>query len=178
MPLIKTISPEQATGELAQIYEQIKAMRGRVPSSSRLWSASPALLKQQMDFIAYYMKHPTLSAPLLASIRILVSSATNCKYCVDFNSAMLVNMMGWSMDNVAELKEKANSSKLSDRENAMLSFVVKSVRNCSKADETELNTLRAQGWSDADLLDALQHGARMSAIDVIFNTFDLVSDDE
>ncbi len=178
MPLIKTIKPEDATGELAEIYAQMKALRGRVPMSSQLWSASPEQLKQQLAFIGYYMNHKTLSAPLLATIRILVSSNTGCKYCVDFNSGLLVNMMGWSVDDVAELKTIGKSSKLEPKENAMLSFVVTSVKKSSKADENELNALRAMGWSDGDILDALQHGARMSAIDIIFNTFDLISDDE
>jgi uncharacterized peroxidase-related enzyme len=178
MPLIKTIKPEDATGELAELYAQIKAIRGKVPASSQLWSASPELLKQQISFIGYYMKHETLSAPLLACIRILVSSQTNCKYCVDFNTGMLINMLGWSIDDTAALKNNAQSEKLSPKENAMLTFVVTSVKKCSKANEAELNALRAMGWEDGDILDALQHGARMSAIDIIFNTFDLISDDE
>jgi len=178
MALIKTIKPEEATGEIAELYAHIKAIRGRVPASSQLWSVSPTLLKGQLDFIGYYMSHKTLSAPLLACVRILVSSETNCKYCIDFNSALLINMMGWSSDDVVGLKAEGKSLKLNDKENAMLAFVVNSVKKCSKADENELNSLRSMGWEDSDILDALQHGARMSAIDIIFNTFDLISDDE
>jgi alkylhydroperoxidase family enzyme len=176
--LIKTIKPEDATGELADLYAQIKAIRGRVPMSSQLWSASSEQLKQQLAFIGYYMNHKTLSTALLAAIRILVSSNTGCKYCVDFNTGMLINMLGWSIDETDELKTVGKSSKLSPKENAMLSFVVTSVKKCAKADEAELTALRAMGWEDGDMLDALQHGARMSAIDIIFNTFDLISDDE
>lgn len=40
------------------------------------------------------MNHPTLSMPLLASIRIMVSRGEDCAFCVDYNSAMLVNMAG------------------------------------------------------------------------------------
>ncbi len=175
--LIKTIKPEDATGELADLYAQIKAIRGKVPMSAQLWSTSPELYKQQLAFIGYYMNHKSLSAPLLAAIRILVSSSTNCKYCIDYNTAMLINMFGWSVDETLMLKQNGKSQKLSDKENAILSFVVNSVKKCAKADEAELNALRSMGWEDGDILDALQHGARMSAIDIIFNTFDLVSDD-
>lgn len=176
MALIKTIKPEEATGELAEIYAKVAAIRGRVPNSSQIWSVSPEQLKQQLSFIGYYMGHKTLSAPFLAAIRILVSTSTDCVYCVDFNSAMMVNMFGWSADDVAELKQNGKSEKLSEKENAILSFVVKSVKACKKADEAELNALRGMGWEDSDILDALQHGARMSAIDIIFNTFDIEND--
>ncbi|MDD3468110.1 MAG: hypothetical protein PHE67_13255, partial [Campylobacterales bacterium] len=130
------------------------------------------------SFIGYYMNHKSLSAPLLAAIRILVSSSTNCKYCIDYNTAMLVNMFGWSVDETLMLKQNGKSQKFSDKENALLAFVTKSVRECKKADEKELDSLRNMGWSDGDILDALQHGARMYAIDIIFNTFDLINDDE
>lgn len=176
MALIKTIKPEEATGELAELYAKIKANRGRVPNSSQIWSISPELYKQQLSFVGYYMNHKSLSAPLLAAIRILVSSSANCAYCVDFNSAMLINMFGWSIDDVDGLNKEGKSPKLTDNENAMLSFVVNSVKKSQKADVNELNALRAMGWEDCDLLDALQHGARMSAIDIIFNTFDIDND--
>ena len=85
-------------------------------------------------------------------------------------------MFGWSIDDVDGLKKEGKSAKLTDNENAMLSFVVNSVKKSQKADVNELNALRAMGWEDCDLLDALQHGARMSAIDIIFNTFDIDND--
>jgi len=176
MPLIHTIAPQEATGELAQLYAQVLALRGRVPNSSQIWSSSPDLYKQQLAFIDYYRLHKSLSVALLASIRILVSSSTNCQYCVDFNSAMLINQMGWSPQEVMELKQEGTSIQLSEKENKMLSFVLKSVKNNKKADVNELNILRGLGWSDADLLDALQHGTRMLAVDIIFNTFDIEND--
>lgn len=178
MALIEIIKPEDATGEVAQVYAKIKELRGEIPASAQIWSVSPKLLMQQLDFASYYMNHETLSAPLLACLRMLVSSQVSCKYCVDYNSAMLVNLFGWSVSDVGYLKAQGQSPKLSDKENAMLSFVVAAVKKCSKADESELNDLRKMGWKDSDILDALQHGARMSAIDIIFNTFDLEGGDK
>ncbi len=176
MALIKTIEPENATGELKELYDQILKLRGRIPNSSKMWSISPELYKQQIAFIEFYMKHETLTMPLLACVRILVSAKNSCAYCVDFNSAMLVNLAGWSAKDVDELKTTGKSTKLSEKEQKMLDFIAKSVKECKKADESELNALRTLGWSDKDILDGLQHGARMSAIDIIFNVFDIEND--
>lgn len=176
MPLIKTITPEAATGELAELYAQILAIRGRVPNSSQIWSISPELYKQQLSFINYYVTHKTLSTSLLASIRMLISSATDCQYCIDFNKAMLINLCGWQLEDVAHLAATRQSPKLSEKENKLLTFVLKSVKNCKKADVADLDELRAVGWDDADILDAVQHGARMAAIDIILNTFDVEND--
>ena len=120
MPLIKTYETDEATGELAKLYEIITTMRGRVGNNAKLFSISPELLKQQMEFIKFYMNHPTLSMPLLASIRIMVSSGEDCAFCVDYNSAMLINMASWSMKQVEEMKTDMDKANLEKREIALL----------------------------------------------------------
>jgi alkylhydroperoxidase family enzyme len=83
MSLINMVQPEEATGELEQIYAEIKHAFGSVPNVLKVWSASPLLLKQQWEFIAYSMKHPNLSAVLLTCIRLMVSRGNHCEYCVE-----------------------------------------------------------------------------------------------
>ena len=67
MPLIKTYETNEAKGELLEIYNEIIKVRGEVGNNAKLFSSSPELLKQQLDFIKYYSTHPTLSMALLAS---------------------------------------------------------------------------------------------------------------
>lgn len=176
MSLIKTIEPQNATGELAELYAKISQIRGVVPNSSKLWSQSPELLKQQLAFISYYMNHKSLSAQLLAAIRMLVSTENSCEYCVDFNTAMLINSFGWSHEDVEALKNTKASVKLSDKEQKMLDFVLKSVKEKTKTSALELDKLSEMGWDESDILDALQHGARMSAIDIVFNVLGVEKD--
>lgn len=171
MPLIQTIAPEDATGELAKIYKVIEAMRGSVGNNARLFSISPELLRQQMDFITFYTNHPTLSMPLLAAIRIMVSSGEECRFCVDYNTAMLINMAGWSSDQVAAMRKDPKSANLPEREIAMLNLAIKAVRNAHGVNANDLDTLREMGWSDADMFDAINHATRMLSTDIIFNTF-------
>lgn len=171
MPIIKTVSPEEATGTLAGYYEQIEAMRGSVGNNARLFSASPELLRQQMDFIGYYMQHPTLSMPLLAAVRIMVSSGESCAYCVDFNTGLLINLAGWTPEQVAAMREDMDAAPFEAKEKAMLKLVIKAVRNAHDVSAEDMEALRALGWEDGEILDAVSHGARMLATDVLFNTF-------
>jgi uncharacterized peroxidase-related enzyme len=171
MPLIQTIAPEDATGELAKIYKVIEAMRGTVGNNAQLFSVSPELLRQQMDFIRFYMNHPTLSMPLLAAIRIMVSSGEECQFCIDYNTGMLINMAGWTFDQVTEMRKDPKSANLPERETAMLLLAIKAVRITHSVNADDLDTLREMGWSDSDILDAVSHATRMLATDIIFNTF-------
>lgn len=171
MPLIKTYEKDEATGELLEIYEEIMKLRGEVGNNAKLFSSSPQLLKQQLEFIKYYATHETLSMPLLASIRVCVSNQEKCNFCIDFNTALLVNNAKWTIEEVDNLKDKIYSEKLTKEENTLLKFVIDSVKNPHKVDENIINELKAQSWSDKDILDALNHGARMYATDILFNSF-------
>ena len=85
MALVQTVSPEQATGKVAQIYGQIEQRFGRVHAGFQLYSASPDLMEQLAAQNGYYMQHPSLGFVLLALIRMLVSERNSCAHCVAFN---------------------------------------------------------------------------------------------
>ena len=171
MPLIQTIEPQEATGELAKIYEIITSMRGTIGNNAKLFSVSPELLRQQIDFIKFYINHPTLSMPLLACIRIMVSSGEECQFCIDYNTAMLINMAGWTFEQVAAMRKNIDEANLPERETAMLRLAIKAVRNAHGVNADDLDSLREMNWSDSDILEAVNHATRMLATDIIFNTF-------
>lgn len=176
MPIIKTVAPQDATGVLAEYYAKITAMRGEVRNNAMLFSASPELLRQQMDFIIHYANHPTLSMPLLAAIRVMVSSGETCEYCIDFNTGMLINMAGWTPEQVAAMRHNIVDTPFPAKEAAMLKLAVKAVRNAHGVTASDLDELRELGWSDGDILDAVNHGARMLATDILFNAFKIEKD--
>ncbi|HHH72858.1 MAG TPA: hypothetical protein ENL04_03435 [Sulfuricurvum sp.] len=171
MPIINTVSPEEATGDLAGYYRKIKAMRGSVGNNAVLFSSVPELLRQQMDFVMYYANHPTLPMPLLAAIRVMVSSGESCDYCIDYNTVMLVNMAGWTPEQVAAMRADLDAAPMERKDKALLSLVVKAVRSAHDVSAADLDALRTMGWDDAEIFDAVHHGARMLATDVLFNAF-------
>jgi uncharacterized peroxidase-related enzyme len=176
MPIIETIPFLEATGELAELYETINSMVGKVGKNAELYSISPELLRQQMEFVKFYKNHSTLSMPLLASIRLLVSSKEDCDFCIDYNTAMLINMAGWTHTQVQAMRQDINSANLSNREKAMLHLAIKSVLNANAVNANDLDTLHEMGWSDKDILDAVNHATRMLATDIMFNTFKVDKD--
>ncbi|MFN2147741.1 MAG: carboxymuconolactone decarboxylase family protein [Anaerolineales bacterium] len=176
MTLIQTVSPESATGEVAAIYAQVKARFSFIPAVVQMRSASPTLLRLMLEGQAHYMDHPTLSAPLLACIRMLVSQRNQCAYCIDLNASLLINLFGWSQDQVAATRTDIGAAHLSDKDKAMLRFVVDAVADPLAVQAPDLDRLRALGWSDADILDGLNHGAVMSASDILINAFKVERD--
>lgn len=176
MPLIQTVSPAQAQGQVAEIYRQIESTLGRVPNAFQLYGSNPALLELQWSQVAYYMGHPSLSFPLLASIRMLVSQQNQCDYCIDFNAAMLMEHAGFTAEQIADAKWDPAATPLPDKERALLLFVLKATRSPVDVKSGDISILREMGWSDGDILDATAHGARNMAADVVFNAFKIERD--
>jgi uncharacterized peroxidase-related enzyme len=176
MSLIDIVQPEEATGEIARIYGEIQKAFGNVPNVLKIWSASPFLLKQQWEHISYSLNHPKLPPVLLACIRLMVSRGNHCAYCVDMNTDMLVNLFGWTPDQVDYMIDNPAEANLPHSEKAMLGLVLKAVRHSSHLTASDVAHVRDQGYSDQDILDAVAHGARMTAGDIVINAFKVEKD--
>lgn len=176
MSILQTVTPESATGEVAEIYAQIQQAWGHVPTAIQAFSANPFLLKHQWAYYSSVMQHPTLTFPLTASIRMLVSQAGSCSYCIDMNAGMLINMAGWTPEQIAATRADFNQSPLSPQEKILLGLVLQATRDSNSISATDLQVARDAGWSDSDILDAVNHGARMVAADIIINGFKVERD--
>ena len=176
MSILNTQTPDNATGEVAEIYAQITQAWGAVPTALQVYSSNPFLLKQTWEYYGSIMQHPTLSMPLTTCIRMLVSQAGRCSYCVDMNAGMLINMAGWTPEQVAATRADYRDSPLSAREKTLLGLVLKSTRDSNQISSSDLQVARDAGWSDGEILDAVNHGARMVASDILINGFKVERD--
>jgi uncharacterized peroxidase-related enzyme len=176
MSILQTVTPDRAAGEVADIYAQIEQAWGHVPAAIQVFSANPALLRHQWEYYGSIMQHPTLSLPLTACIRMLVSQAGNCDYCIDMNAAMLIHRAGWTVDEVAATRADFRNSPLSSEEKVLLGLVLRATRDSKSVTAEDLDHARAAGWSDGDILDAVNHGARMVAGDIVINGFKVERD--
>ncbi len=176
MPLIHTYTPDNAEGQVKDIYDQITSAFGSVPNALQIYSSSPTLLAEHWHNIGYYMQHPSLSFNLLAFMRTLISDHGRCEYCVGFNEAMLINMGGISMEQIAATKQNPQNAPLSDKDKAMLLFVLKATQTSAPATPAEIATLKTLGWNDGEILDGLGHGANMVAADILLNTLQIEKD--
>jgi len=170
MSLIDTISPEQADGTVAAIYDHVQEGFGFVPNGLQLLAPSVKLLEDQVGRIAYYHSHPTLGGPLLAAIRFLVADHTGCPYCVDLNAGMLMQM-DIAPDVIQAARQDPDVLPLDARDKAMLHLALKVVRAASDVQAADIEALRALGWRDQEILEAAHHATFAVSLDMVFNAF-------
>jgi alkylhydroperoxidase family enzyme len=170
MALLQTVPPEKAEGKLAELYAEVEQFFGKVPNNTKLLGVSPAILEGQIGLMGYYMGHPSLPTQLLASIRMLVSKACKSPYCQNLNTGLLLNA-GFSKEQIAEMQADPGRAPLDDKHKALLLFVLKACDNPHSVAAEDVERLKAIGWSEIDIFDAVAHGARMVGTNIIFDTF-------
>lgn len=171
MSLLKLTPPEKAEGKLAELYAEAEAFFGSVPNNVRLYGVSPALLENQFHLIGHFSGHATLSAQFLAMIRLLVANSTGSSYCEGFNSGMLLQQKWFSAEHIEAAKSDPENAPLDSKEKSLLLFVLKGVNAPQSVTAADINALKDLGWSEADIFDALAHGARATATNILFDAF-------
>lgn len=175
MALLKLVPPENADGKLAELYSLTEEMFGAVPNNVRMLGVSPAILENQLEFARYFRAHPTLSVPFLAMVRLVVAASTDSPYCEKLNTGMLAQL-GVPANQAEALKGDPRSAPLNDKEKALLTFVLRATKDSHGITAEDVQKLRELGWGDVDIFDAVAHGARAVATNIIFDTFKLESD--
>jgi hypothetical protein len=172
MSLINTVAFDDAEGPIKAAYEMFIENIGVIPKPMQMMSASPALFELQLKRIQYLSQHPNLSFSLLAHIRYLVAHGLNYPFCTDFNKIIL-KKLGLSEEDIQAIEADPSKSLLEPKENAMLTFVVKSVRTPAAVTAQEIADLREMGWDDRDMLDALSQGVSMIDHSVMMQVFQI-----
>jgi len=176
MSLLETVNPEQAEGRVGELYNIFKDTIGFIPNAFRLYSVNPEMLEQHWQYLSYHINHPTLSGKLMVMIRLLVSTAQHCEYCVNINTHLLNKELGMAMTEILAIKNDPDNAPLEPREKALLKFVVKATLDSNSVNKSDIDVLHESGCSDQEIFDALHHGARQVAADILFNAFKIEND--
>jgi len=92
MARIKIIEPEEATGELKTIYDELAKSRGKIAEVHKMQSLHPQSISDHMNF---YMTIMFSKSPLKRYQRemmaVVVSAANQCKYCIRHHAEALLH---------------------------------------------------------------------------------------
>ncbi len=171
MAIIKTQTAKTATGKVKEYYDEILKIMPMIPKPLQLSSASEGLFAITSRQMKYFMSHPNLSPLLQAYIRLLVAFNIDYPYCVDLNTNLLKMLGKLNDEQIAAARKNPDEARLTDKDKAMLKFVVKAVSAPEEIEEHDVDTLRQIGWNDPDIFDAASMGVSMVAMGMLFNIF-------
>lgn len=158
--LIKMIKPNEATGEVKEIYDDIiktKGQRWLVPLWG-LFAHRPKLLKLWWELTkTLQIEKGKVDKRLMNSISLVSAVAADCARCVDNHQIMLIEKLGFSQEKVEQIRllvENSSECQLSETEKAVLTFALK-VGKGQEVGEEDFRKLRELGFGDEELVEII-----------------------
>ena len=165
MPYIKVISPQQASGKLAKIYQLVSGPGGQVDNVLQIHSLRPHSLEGHMALYKAALHHPRNKLPtwFLESIGVLVSLLNNCAYCARHHGAGLERLLQKENNRYeeyrAQLDEEHPGEPFTAAEQAALAYARRLTLDPGGIGPQDIDALRAAGLKDGQILEINQVAA-------------------
>jgi len=164
MPFIETIAREDATGQLATLYDRVGNPDGSIDNVMLVHSLSPASLKAHFElYVTAMHKRSPLSRVEREMVGAYVSKLNHCEYCLTHHCAGLDRLLkGERPEAPRAILESAapaiarDELVFSERERAMFTYAGKLTQTPGKIAQDDVQALRAVGLDDRAILDLAQ----------------------
>ncbi|MDM5263270.1 carboxymuconolactone decarboxylase family protein [Sulfurovum sp. XTW-4] len=169
LPEFEDMSPEiqkraqpilEKTGQLGDIFKLLAL-------DEKIYFATDGMIQK------YLLDETTLSYDTKESIALLISLENGCKMCVDVHKG-IAKMLGMSEDRIEEVLHGVDAMNVPESEKALLNFCIKaSGKENYKILKSEIDALKAYGYSDLQILEAVSITGYFNYINTLSNVFGL-----
>lgn len=155
MSRIKVIQPEDATGRLKEVYDEIIQKRGQLAEVHKIQSLRPESIVKHMDLYLEIMFSKSELSRAEREMMAVVTSVTNkCNYCQIHHATALNNY--WKDDEkVNKFRSNYLKVQLNERQLALCKFAENLTLHPSNFKVSSfIDILKLHGFSDEGILDA------------------------
>ena len=150
----------EKTGNLGEIFKLLAL-------DEKVYFATDAMVNK-------FLLEPTeLSYEVKEAIALLISKENSCKMCVDVHKN-IAKMLGLSEERITQILEGIDSIGTDEKEKALLRFCVRaSKKDNYKMQREEIDALKALGYSDVQIIEAVAITGYFNYINTLSNVFGL-----
>jgi uncharacterized peroxidase-related enzyme len=146
---------EEAPAESRPLLEGVKAQLGTVPNLFRMVAVSPAALEGYLGMFDALGKG-ALPAATRERIALAVAEFNGCGYCLSAHTYLGKHVA--SLDE-AEMHANRRGASHDPKAAAAVRFASSVMRVRGRVPDEELRAVRAAGYSDAEIIEIVQHVA-------------------
>jgi alkylhydroperoxidase family enzyme len=152
---VKLVQPKDATGEAAKIFEDIRKTKG-----ANFLTPTWGFFALDIDLLRHWwgltkrlqFTEGAVSKRLLNSISLVCAAEVDCPRCINNHQTHLIEHFDMSEDDVMEILDFENSTKVDDKTKAVLRFARKTAFNQPMAEE-DFEALRKHGITDVGVAE-------------------------
>lgn len=148
-------SIEDAPAAAQPLLEQVRAQLGSAPNIFRLMAKSPAALEGHLGLAAALGKGK-LSAATRERIALAVGEFNACGYCLSAHSYVAANLVKLAPEEIAANRRGRSTDAKAD---AAVVFALKVAEARGRVADADLNTVRAAGYDDGEIIEIIQNVA-------------------
>jgi len=152
------INPELSK-EGTVLLRAVERKYGKVPPHFKLFAAiNPVRFKMFLVEIAYITDHPNIHPDFFVFLRRVISAKYDFAYCLHFNEEMLYSR-GYTADLINDVEASSAALPLNKAHQALFAATLATMEDPNSFTKETIESLKQHGWCDADIFDALDHGA-------------------
>ncbi|MCW9708779.1 peroxidase-related enzyme [Fodinibius salsisoli] len=156
MAYINIIEPEEATGSLKKIYEELEKKRRKLARIHKVQSLHPETIVAHMElYLSIMFSRSPLSRAQREMMAVVVSATNECEYCQRHHGEAL-NHYWKEGGRVRQLRTDYNQADLDKTDSLLCQLAQKLTLNPDEIDkEQDIKPLKNTGLSDRAILDAV-----------------------
>ncbi len=152
MAWIDTIEPNDAEGELADVYKRIMNDRGAVANIMKVHSLHPMAMEKHLGlYMEIMFRKGGLSRAEREFVAVVVSRENGCEYCINHHAEAL-NTYWRDRNKIRSYIIDPDSVDLTRKEEELVRYALKLTREPNNLDETDISRLINIGFSQKDIL--------------------------
>ncbi len=162
MSWIDTIAYEKADAKLKALYDRVKGPNNNVDNIMMMHSLRPHTMEGHMAIYKYVLHHRdnTIDKWFLETLGVWVSTLNKCDYCVEHHFAGLKRLLN---DDVKATRIRSaidtnniENAPLENRQKTAMEYARKLTNNPGSIREESIEKLRANGYTDGEILEINQ----------------------
>lgn len=159
------------------ILSQFRNEHGEIPAFPRMLANKPAVLKAAVGQFGEVMFGGDLDPTLKQLAFVVVAQQNASAYCAATHGEQLAGGLGLSASQVAEIAA-GDDSALTERQRAVAAFARRVASDSSAVSAADLETLRAVGFDDADIVELVAATAQANFANTVADVTGITPDDE
>lgn len=176
---IELTAPEEATGELKELYDALERVRGegRVSNLFKGYGKFPQLAMANFERLNILLQKGKLSVKLKEGILTALAELNHCDYCVSFH-ATAMKAAGASDEEVkSAISFDPDKLGLSEKERALFEYAMKANGDPHSITPEDIQDLRDLGATDWELVETIETVNTGNSFNVFAGALNLGPDD-
>jgi uncharacterized peroxidase-related enzyme len=152
MPRLNVVQPEQASGKVKEIYDDLQKRMGRVINIFQGMGNSAAALKAYLSMSAA-LSEGELTPEDREVVYLAVSQTNNCTYCLSAHTLM-AKKAGMNDEQIAAVRKFQPQS---DKHRALVRFVRRVIETKGFVEDSDVAAVRTAGYSDGQIAESIAY---------------------